>query len=72
MARPILVVNPRSDVDFVAFAEERLRDDADTPMALEERLRERYPRVLVRARDLRGEVPTWYVYREGTWIASQE
>jgi hypothetical protein len=64
-------VNPRSDADFVAFTEERLLAGADTPMALEEQLRERYARTVVRERDLRGEVPTWYVYREGTWIPSE-
>ena len=70
MARPILIVNPRSDTDFVAFANEHVEADADTAAVLEERLRPRYPRVVVRERDLFGEAPTWYVYREGTWTPS--
>jgi hypothetical protein len=71
MPRPILVVNPRSDAEFVAFAEDAVRAEATTPLALEEALRTRYPRAQVRARDLRGEAVTWYVYREGRWIPSE-
>lgn len=71
MARPILVVNPRSDAVFVALAEQ-LVGEADGPEALELLLRERYPLVVVRERDLQAEAPTWYVYREGRWIPSEE
>ena len=71
MARPLLVVNPRSDAAFVALAEQ-LGADAENTVTLEAQLRERYPRVVVRERDLHGEAPTWYVYREGRWIPSEE
>ena len=71
MARPILVVNPRPDTAFVTLAEELVRAGAETPLALEKQLRARYPRAVVRERNLHGEAPTWYVYREGTWIASE-
>ncbi len=71
MVRPVIVLNPRSDVAFVAFAEECVKAGADRPMALQEQLRERYPRAVVRERNLHGEAPTWYVYREGAWIPSE-
>lgn len=71
MARPILVINPRSDREFVSFVEEQVRDGAQTPLALEQRLSPRYPRAVVRERGLSDEWTTWYVYREGAWIASE-
>jgi hypothetical protein len=41
-----------------------------TPDRLEDALRELYPRVVVRRRELVGEpMRTWYVYREGTYPA---
>jgi hypothetical protein len=41
-----------------------------TPDSLEDALREVYPRAVVRRRELAGELmPTWYVYREGTYPA---
>ena len=68
MARPILIVNPRSDGDFVAFAEEQLDAAPLTVEAMEAALRLRYPHATVRERDLAAEATTWYVYREGRWI----
>jgi excisionase family DNA binding protein len=38
-----------------------------TPHALEERLRRLYPAARVRSRDLSGEEPCWYVFRDGHW-----
>jgi len=67
--RPVLVVNPRTDVSFVAFAREQLdgRSEAD-PMALQGRLRARYPDAVVRVRVLANEPSVvWYVYRDGHW-----
>ena len=72
MARPILIINPRSDVAFVSLAEACFNAGGDRPMDLEEQLRERYPHAVVRERNLHGEVPMWYVYREGAWIRSEE
>jgi PAS domain-containing protein len=40
---------------------------AGGPGALEARLRRLFPRVAVRGRDLSGEPPAWYVYRDGRW-----
>lgn len=64
-----LVLNPRSDADFVAFAEAALADGATNPEAFQERLRSRYPRAVVRERELASEPFTiWYCYRDGRWV----
>jgi hypothetical protein len=66
--RPILMINPRSDVEFSGLAEQLVRDGVSRPEELEARLRERYPRAVVRERIISDEhVMTWYVYREGRW-----
>ena len=69
--RPVLIVNPRSDTDFVAFVQEQLAADPPTEAAMEAALRVRYARATVRARDLASEVTTWYVYREGRWVPNE-
>ena len=67
-----LVLNPRHDTAFVQLAES-LAEDADEPTVLEERLRTKYPDVVVRARDLADESFTvWYVYRDGHWIPAPD
>ena len=71
MARPILIVNPRSDEDFVAFAHEQLAAGPETAAAMEAALRMQYPRATVRERGLDIEPATWYVYREGRWTPSE-
>lgn len=67
--RPILVVNPRTDASFVEFVREQLDGPlADDPLALQIRLRERYPDAVVRVRELANEPSiVWYVYRDGRW-----
>ena len=72
--KPVLIVNPADDADFAADAHARLEEDgADTPSSLQRSLRERYPRAVVRARELSSEPSqVWYVYREGTWVPSAE
>lgn len=66
---PTLVLNPRHDTDFVTLAETIVSEGIGSPELLAERLRRQYPNVLVRARELNGEVFTiWYVYRDGHWI----
>jgi hypothetical protein len=65
---PILVINPRTDADFVAHAQDALRDAASAE-DLEHALRTRYPHAVVRPRELDGErTQVWYVYREGRWM----
>ncbi|HVL54293.1 MAG TPA: hypothetical protein VM344_08530 [Vitreimonas sp.] len=68
--RPILILNPRHDDGFVTFAERALASGAATPEDLQAALRERYPRAVVRARDLSSESGLiWYVYRDGHWVS---
>jgi hypothetical protein len=63
-----LIINPVTDRDFVSEAERHLDDGATTVDLLESRLRVRYPRAVVHARELSGESTTiWYVYRDGRW-----
>ena len=58
---------PRSDPDFVSSVYGSLIDGID-PAALRARLRETYPLVVVRRREISGErVEVWYVYRDGRW-----
>jgi hypothetical protein len=65
------MINPRSDGALRALAKSLL-DGAQSPADLESGLREAYPRVMVRERALSHEAVTvWYVYREGSWIASE-
>ena len=62
-----LIVNPSSDASFVDFVDD-VGKDAATIAELESRLRVRYPRATVRARQLSGETaPVWYIYRDGSW-----
>ncbi len=42
------------------------------PAQLQARLRRLFPRVVVRERELSGEPPAWYVYRDGGWRASSK
>jgi hypothetical protein len=65
---PTLIVNPITDREFVAAAEEFVTSGAQTTEDLESLLRVRYPRAVVHARELSGEpVTVWYVYRDGRW-----
>ena len=68
--RPVLVINPRTDHVFANLAERITRDGVQNAHALEEALRKAYPRTVVRERGLAQEATTWYVYREGTWVPS--
>ena len=71
--RPILIVNPRSDPVFAALVEQLARDGAEAPRDFEARLRDRYPRVVVRERSISDEeVVTWYVYRDGRWTPTSD
>ena len=66
--RPLLIVNPRSDVQFVQLVAE-LTADALTELAdVQTRLRQQYPSAIVRRRELSSEATEmWYVYRDGRW-----
>jgi hypothetical protein len=66
--RPVIIASPRDDDAFREFAERIVANGAAAAEALEVALRERYPKAVVRARDLAGErVVVWYVYRDGRW-----
>jgi hypothetical protein len=68
-ARPLLILNPRYDDAFVSLAERVVADADVTPVTLEAQLREKYPKAIVRVRDLSSEAGlVWYVYRDGRWV----
>ena len=51
------------------FAIGLVNDGTIEPAMLQDCLRGRYPRALVRPRELAGEqTQIWYVYRDGHWI----
>ncbi len=64
--RPSITTIPSSDEAFRALVLGTL-DSVDQPAVLEARLRRLFPRVVVRERDISGEPPAWYVYRDGAW-----
>ena len=67
-AHPTLVLNPPDDREFEAFVASRVGTGQGSEQ-LELDLRARYPRAIVRPRDLSGErVQVWYVYRDGHWV----
>jgi len=70
--RPVLVINPADDNSFRNDAEVSLEEGRSAP-ELQAILRRKYPRAVVRARDLAGERRVvWYVYRDGHWVARHE
>lgn len=67
-AKPTIIRNPPNDAEFRDAIDEMLAADVDDPVAAQEWLRQRYPRAVVRPRELAGERGVfWYVYREGRW-----
>lgn len=67
--RPHLFVNPASDATFVARVEALVATGISDPDRLAEALRASYPEAVVRQREISGESDTWYVYRDGHWVA---
>ena len=66
--RPLLIVNPRSDVRFVQLVAELTVDSATDVAALQTSLRSEFPDAVVRRRELSSEPnEMWYVYRDGHW-----
>jgi hypothetical protein len=71
-APPALHLNPSDDEIFAAAVSRLLAAGHVDPKEFEGRLRERYPRALVRPRDLAHEpFVMWYVYRDGRWMPSE-
>jgi hypothetical protein len=66
--RPLLIVNPRSDVRFVQLVAELTAEATIDLSDLQSRLRAEYPDAVVRRRELSSEsTEMWYVYRDGHW-----
>ena len=66
--RPVVILNPRTDKEFVARVRAAVDAGCPTPEALESGLRDSFPRIAVHRRDLSSEqFPVWYVYRDGRW-----
>ena len=66
--RPLLIVNPRSDVRFARFVAELTADGVPDLAALQTSLRSAFPDAIVRRRELSSEPnEMWYVYRDGHW-----
>jgi hypothetical protein len=69
--RPVLILNPRDDAEFVDFAEDLVEHGTLDARELQGKLRTRYSKAVVRPRDLSSErTAVWYVYREGSWVPS--
>ena len=68
--RPILILNPRHDAEFVDRVRRLEADRLHTPDDLIAPLRAWYPDIVVRPRELSSEpVEIWYVYRDGHWTS---
>ncbi|MFL5926053.1 MAG: PAS domain-containing protein [Gaiellaceae bacterium] len=69
--RPAVITIPSSDAAFRHHVRSLVAaGSTSAPGELEDRLRRLFPRVVVRERALSGESPSWYVYRDGGWRAS--
>lgn len=68
--RPTIIRNPPGDSAFRKAIDELLESGVRDPGEAQERLRQRYPRAVVRPRELANEPQTWYVYREGRWVST--
>jgi hypothetical protein len=69
--RPTLILNPADDREFRAAADDLVGNGLAEPIHLQDRLRDRWPRAVVRPRELAGEqAQIWYVYRDGHWVHS--
>jgi hypothetical protein len=67
-----LILNPRTDEEFVAFAERTLAEGVSSAEEFERVLRTRFPQAVVRPRGLANELQeVWYCYRDGRWTRSR-
>jgi hypothetical protein len=72
-SRPTIVRNPADDLDFARAIEDAMAGGVAEPHEAQRRLRQVYPRAVVRRRELAGEhLDVWYIYREGRWIRGGE
>jgi hypothetical protein len=64
-----VIRNPSNDSEFANAIDELLAQGVISADDAQRRLRERWPRAVVRLRGLSDEVtPVWYAQREGRWI----
>lgn len=69
--RPIVQTIPSDDAGFREHVNRLVgRRQATRPLVLQAQLSVLFPKVTVRVRDLSGEHPIWYVYRDGRWTPS--
>src|SRR5690349_17504774 len=71
-SRTQILTVPSADSAFRMHVQRIQAAGVETPEELERRLRLVFPRVVVRARNLSGEGPAWYVYRDGGWRSSMK
>jgi hypothetical protein len=65
-------VNPSWDREFSGLVD-RMAPQSERTEELQQYLRRRYPKAVVRARLLSGEVvQVWYVYRDGWWTDARK
>jgi hypothetical protein len=70
--RPVIVANPRGDAAFRVRIGMAMLHGVAVAADLQTALRLRYPKAVVRPRELENEpFEVWYVYREGHWIRSE-
>jgi hypothetical protein len=65
------VISPADDREFADLAEEQLQSGSGGVTGFMARLRARYRDATVHPRELSGELPIWYVYRDGHWTPSR-
>jgi PAS domain-containing protein len=66
-----IITIPTTDQAFALMATQlHATADGQGPAGLETRLRRVFPRAVVRSREIAGEAPAWYVYRDGGWRSS--
>ena len=66
--RPLVIVNPRSDIRFAELVARLMSNAPTEPSELQTGLRAQYPEAVVRRRELSSEsTEVWYVYRDGRW-----
>lgn len=71
--RPLIVANPPGDHEFRGLIDRFLAAGDSRPHDLQAALRARYPKAVVRPRELANEgFEVWYAYRDGHWIRSEE
>ncbi len=69
---PVLFLNPADDQAFRRSVDDALADGSIGATELQRRLRDDFPRAVVRPRDLASErLTVWYVYREGHWVGGE-